>query len=109
MEKEGHTVKALEAKPRIDAWAWIWQAWSEMAGDRITSMGNGATSWVSIDAYARRYGIEDDDFELFAYGIRVLDMKALTYVQDEQKRKDEEHRRKQKAAAKQSKGKKRKR
>lgn len=52
----------------------IYRAFSELATDRPATMGGlGAIPFASIDAYARRYLIEGDEFERFHHLIRAAD------------------------------------
>jgi hypothetical protein len=51
----------------------VWNAFGQLTTDRPVGVTRGAIPWGSIDRYAARYGIEDDDFDDFVQLIRAMD------------------------------------
>jgi hypothetical protein len=59
-----------------------WEAFGQLATDRTIGMEAGAIPWSSIDRYARRYRIDEDEFDRFARLIRAMDTTYLAYLKD---------------------------
>lgn len=59
-----------------------WDAFWALSTDRPIGMAQGAIPWTSIDRYAARYGINDDEFDRFHDLIRALDAAFLSYKKD---------------------------
>jgi len=70
-----------------------------MSGDRANGMGASPTPWSAIDRYAQRYGIVNDEFELFVSGIKSLDSAMIGYQDKERERSERQQQAKQKATA----------
>ena len=62
-------------------------AFLELSTCRDVGMGLGPIPWTAMNAYAERYGLEDDDFAEFTWLLKRLD---ATYLQQQdEKRKAE--------------------
>lgn len=59
-----------------------WTAFWALSTDRPVGMAQGAIPWTSIDRYAARYGISNDEFDRFHDLIRALDAAFLSYKKD---------------------------
>jgi hypothetical protein len=55
-----------------------WQCFNDLQSDRPVGMDVGAIPWSSIDQWARRYAIPDDEFPVLAHVIRRLDAEWLS-------------------------------
>lgn len=86
------------AEAEVPEWANIyWRAWHELRFDRQYGAmgGESPISFMSVDVYARRYGIEDVAFETFHALIGAMDDEYLQHVARKAKaeREAEENRR----------------
>lgn len=106
-EEEGDAeyLASLAVQPddaEIPAWAaTYWRAWHALKFDRQYGAFGGETpiSFVAIDAYARRYGIRDVEFETFLAYLGALDTEYLQHVaRREAEAKQAEDRQKERAA-----------
>lgn len=75
-----------------------WRAWFTLRFDRQYGAmgGESPISFLSIDAYARRYGITDTEFETFHALVGAMDDEYLKIVAE--KAKEEEDRGKSREA-----------
>lgn len=56
-----------------------WEAFGALSTDRPVGFARGAIPWSSIDRYAQRYGLDDDDFGRFQRLIRAMDAAYLDH------------------------------
>ena len=70
--------------------ALIWNAFFDLTGDRPAGMGFvGRIPFTSVDAYARRYGINHiDDFERFQRLLRIMDDAFVAHTMEKLRTKD---------------------
>jgi hypothetical protein len=85
--------RAVE-KPPADAEFQVWhafylRAWDVMRADRQYGAFGGETpiSFLALDAYARRYGIEGEAFERYLAFMQALDEEWLAFVGERAKSK----------------------
>lgn len=58
----------------------VWQAFGDLSGDRHLGMTAASSiPFSSIDAWARRYCVDDDDFSRFHYLLKEMDATLLKY------------------------------
>lgn len=82
VEDDGKVPTALATQPKLaEHLGFAWQAFNRLNGDRaISEFGQRPIPFSSIDAYARRFGIDDrDDFDRFCDLIRALDAAFLNW------------------------------
>lgn len=63
-----------------------WQCFTDLQSDRPMGMGLGPVPWSSIDQWARRYSIPDDEFAVLAHVIRRLDAEWLVMHAEKDKK-----------------------
>lgn len=82
MRESGTRVKALENKPQLhDYLIWVWNAFHQLSSTRNVGMAVGPIPWDSLDQFAQRHGIEDEDqFENFRHLITVMDSAYLEHI-----------------------------
>lgn len=83
---KGLPCKPLDARPKIPPHLIpVWDAYASLERDRPLTMGGpGPIPFSSIDAYARRYGIDDlVEFDRFRRLIMAMDSQYLSHVADE--------------------------
>ena len=71
-----------KVEPRPDL-AFTWRAFHDLSGDRYMTMGMGPgrISFMAIDRYAARFGIDArDDFERFMFLIRAMDVAFVEWA-----------------------------
>lgn len=59
-----------------------YQAFLELHTCRAVGFGVGAIPWTAIDAYARRHGLEGEEYEDFEDTVRALDNAYLAHQQE---------------------------
>lgn len=57
-----------------------YSAFWKLSTDRPIGMGVGQIPWSSLDRYAQREGIDEDEFVRFEYLIRVMDDAYLEHA-----------------------------
>ncbi len=63
----------------------VWTAYQRLSTDR-DSMGSGAIRFSAIDAYAKRYGLDDvDTFERFISLVTIIDRIFFEIREEEEK------------------------
>lgn len=63
------------------------QAFWDLSSDRAQSgLGVGGIPFSAIDAYARRFGIEGEEFDAFANGVRAADLEYVAVMSERMKR-----------------------
>jgi hypothetical protein len=68
-------------------------AFHELSHDRASGMGGpGGIPFTAIDAYARRRGIDGEDFDVLLKLLRACDAEFLAYVSELSKQKTETRR-----------------
>ena len=79
-------VAVMPEDARLPAWAGIyWRAWQDLRDDRYyDAYGGVAGIWfTSINDYASRHRIPDENFGEFLYFVRALDGEFLTIKAEE--------------------------
>ncbi len=72
----------IQNAPFLLPWlTWIYNAFQELTTCRINMMSVGAIPWTAINDYARRYNIDEEDFERFCALIRSMDEAFLIHSQ----------------------------
>jgi hypothetical protein len=68
--------------PVPDEWRFAYDAFNALKGDRAIGFGGiGPISFIAVDRYAIRYGIEDpEEFERFHDLIRAMDAAYMADV-----------------------------
>jgi hypothetical protein len=66
--------------------AFAYVAFCALSGDREAGFGIGPIRFTAIDAYARRYNIDDlDEFDQFAGDVRLIDGIYLKIAKEDKK------------------------
>lgn len=73
--------KAIQNKPRIQEWDWIyWECFNDLCGSRQMVNGLGFIPWDSVDRWARRHDIRDEEqFEMLRYVVGKMDEYWVDY------------------------------
>lgn len=77
---------------RSEIWhEFYWRAWSALRFDRPYGAMGGEmpVSFLALDAYARRYGIEGEAFDRFHKFMTAIDGEWLAYVAEKAKAREE--------------------
>lgn len=65
-------------------------AFWDLSGDRQSGLTIGAISFVAVDAYARRYGYEGEQFEALFHFVKIIDNRWLEIMRKKSKSQTEE-------------------
>jgi len=85
MAAAGLTVPALESKPSLTGYEWLYEAFVRLTTCRQIGMSQGPIPWTAIDQYATAEGLDEDErFMLFAV-VRHMDTLFLDYSHQKQK------------------------
>jgi hypothetical protein len=85
VKREALPVRPKEA--REEPWhEFYWQAWQALRSDRHYGVMGGQMpmSFMALDAYARRYGIDGEAFDRFHVFMSAIDAEWLAYVGKEE-------------------------
>lgn len=63
-------------------------AWYELSSCRSYGMVPGPIPWTAIDSYARRYFLDDDEFDMFRHVMMRVDSRWLLHVRSKGKGSD---------------------
>lgn len=88
LQESGKQIPALDSKPDITGYEWIWEAFTNLMGDRNVGMATGPIPWSAIDRYAVRYDIVGYDFEMLVHGVQELDAAYMNSLSDGKDRKE---------------------
>lgn len=58
----------------------------DLCSDKSVGFGEGPIPWSAMDRYARRYNIEDEEFDRLVYIIKYVDSELMQYRQKKNKR-----------------------
>jgi hypothetical protein len=89
--KRGLKTTGYSDRPQLAAeQLWAWRAFNILSSGRPYIGGMavtpGAIPFRDVDAYARRYGVQGDHFEVLLHLISALDSCFLEYYADQQKK-----------------------
>src|SRR3546814_6195688 len=85
---EGERVPALDRRPSLSGLRWYWDAFHDLHTCRPYGFGGPLDiPWSAIDQWARRHGIENDEFDALVTVIRAMDRAWLGL----QAKRSEEH------------------
>jgi hypothetical protein len=87
MADAGMHVPAIEQRPSLSGFEWLWEAFVELSSCRQTGMGVGAIPWTAVQRYVEvmRYTSEE---AWLAHGVvRHLDDVFIKHHAEQQKQK----------------------
>jgi hypothetical protein len=64
-----------------------WRAFWELSTDRAIGMAEGPIPWSSMNRYAIRYGLHDEDYDRFVLIIKGMDREYIGYRNAENNKK----------------------
>ena len=86
-DEQGRDLKALADQPETDDHlVWVYRAFWDLCGDRQVGFGEGPIMWISVDAYARRHRIRDDQFDRLWMLLQRMDRAYLKERADQAKK-----------------------
>ena len=85
MAAAGHSVPALDARPSLTGYEWLYEAFVMLTTCRSMGMGAGPIPWTAIDRYADAEGLGEDDRYLLTAVILHMDKVYLDWVSEKQK------------------------
>lgn len=84
---DGAIPTPLRDRPKLASSAvCYWEAFCSLSTDRPGGMGVMPIPWSSIDRYARRHGIEGEDFDRLAKLVMAVDAAWMKAVNDKRER-----------------------
>lgn len=73
MQDAGMEIPALDNRPSITGFEWLWEAFLELNTCRETGMGIGSIPWTASQNYAEALRMNDEEAWLMHKVVRHLD------------------------------------
>ena len=85
MAAAGLSVPALESKPSLTGYEWLYEAFVRLTTCRQIGMSQGPIPWTAIDQYATAEGLGEDDRFMLVAVVTHMDGVFLEHVHQQQK------------------------
>ena len=85
MYDAGKTVPAIENRPSLTGWGWLWDAFWELNTCRSIGMAAGPIPWTAVQRYAEVEELHREEAYLLHQVIRYLDDKLLAHQREQVK------------------------
>lgn len=59
MAASGRHVPAIDSRPEVLAWGWLWEAYLDLSTCRSIGMAVGPIPWTAIHLYGQGLGVHD--------------------------------------------------
>lgn len=90
IERRQPLPESIKNAPRLlEGLGFYYTAFQELSTDRPVGMGVGQIPWTSIDRFAERHGLEEEEYDSFLYLIRRMDEEFMDHANAQASKGDE--------------------
>ena len=85
MAAAGMHVPALEARPSIVGYRWLWEAFNALDSCRVNAMSVGRIPWTAVQQYAEAHKLDEEETWTLHEVIQHLDSLFISHHAEKQK------------------------